>query len=147
MKYKIISVESRKGGVGKTTAALNLSALLVERGYKTLLLDVDITGTSIEGSYNSAFWKGKINSIKQNKKDINLLKIFHDVFLKGEGLPEFSFENGSNNEIGVFNTENNNNFIISPNKINIFNSEIYNDDSSLICDPIKSAFQIPQISK
>ena len=48
MKYKIISVESRKGGVGKTTAALNLSNLLVERGYKVLLLDIDITGTSIE---------------------------------------------------------------------------------------------------
>lgn len=134
MKYKIISVESRKGGVGKTTAALNLSALLVERGYKTLLLDIDITGTSIEGSYNSAFWKGKINSIKQNKKEINLLKIFHDVFLKGEGLPEFSNENSGNSEMEVFNTENNN-FIISSNKINIFNSEIYNDDSGLICDP------------
>ncbi|GHU13875.1 hypothetical protein FACS189441_2260 [Betaproteobacteria bacterium] len=135
MKYKIISVESRKGGVGKTTAALNLSALLVERGYKTLLLDVDITGTSIEGSYNSAFWKGKINSIKQNKKDINLLKIFHDVFLQGKGLPKFSFENGSSNKVDIFNSESKNDFIISANKINIFNSEIYNDDLSLICDP------------
>jgi len=30
--YKIISVESRKGGVGKTTAALNLSLLLRAEG-------------------------------------------------------------------------------------------------------------------
>lgn len=45
--FKIISVESRKGGVGKTTAALNLADLLVEKGYKVLLLDLDITGTSI----------------------------------------------------------------------------------------------------
>lgn len=134
MKYKIISVESRKGGVGKTTAALNLSNLLVERGYKTLLLDIDITGTSIEGSYNSAFWKGKINPIKQNNKDINLLRIFHDVFLKGEALPIFSFDSESLNKTNVLHSGNNN-FIISGNKINIFNSEIYNDDSSLICDP------------
>jgi hypothetical protein len=135
MKYKIISVESRKGGVGKTTAALNLSALLVERGYKTLLLDVDITGTSIGGSYNSAFWRGKINFIKQNEKEINLLKIFHDIFMKGEGLPKFSFENGSNSKVEIFNSKSKNGFIISANSINIFNSEIYNEDSSLICDP------------
>lgn len=134
MKYKIISVESRKGGVGKTTAALNLSNLLVERGYKVLLLDIDITGTSIEGSYNSAFWKGKINPIKQDDKEINLLKIFHDIFLKGESLPIFSFDSEGINKINVFNFGNNN-FIISENKINVFNSEIYNDDSSLICDP------------
>jgi len=135
MKYKIISVESRKGGVGKTTAALNLSNLLVERGYKTLLLDIDITGTSIEGSYNSTFWKGKINPIKQNKKEINLLKIFHDVFLEGECLPKFSLEDGSNNTVDIFNLESKNDFIVSANKINIFNSEIYSDDSNLICDP------------
>lgn len=132
MKYKIISVESRKGGVGKTTAALNLSNLLVERGYKVLLLDIDITGTSIEGSYNSAFWRGKINPIKQGDKEINLLKIFHDIFLKGEGLPNFYLKNNDNDNFKV----SNDNFVIVDNKINIFNSEIYNNnDSSLICDP------------
>lgn len=141
MNYKIISVESRKGGVGKTTAALNISNLLVEKGYKVLLLDVDITGTSIEGSYNSSFWMGRINPVKQNGKEINLLEIFHNNFLKGEGIPIFSL----NNEDIIYNERGfkqahdfveNKNFIISENKINIFNSEIYNNnDSSLICDP------------
>lgn len=50
------SIESRKGGVGKTTVALNLGAKLLEVGYKVLLLDCDITGTSISecifGEYN-----------------------------------------------------------------------------------------------
>ena len=124
MEYKIISVESRKGGVGKTTAALNLSNLLVKEGYRTLLLDVDITGTSIEGSYSSAFWRENIYPVKQNKKEVNLLSIFNDLFLKGEGLPKFSFEE-----------DNKNDFVISADKINIFNSEMFNDDSGLICDP------------
>lgn len=38
--YKIISVESRKGGVGKTTVAINLASLLHERGYNVLLIDL-----------------------------------------------------------------------------------------------------------
>lgn len=126
MNYTIISVESRKGGVGKTTAALNLSNILIEKGYNILLLDVDITGTSIAGSYNSSFWKEKINPIKLNDKDANLLEIFHNTFMKGEGLPIFSINDDKGD------------FYIVRKKINIFNSEIYNDDnnnSSLICDP------------
>jgi len=68
MDYKVISVESRKGKVGKTTAALNLSYLLSKQGYSFLLLDIDITGTSISVSNSSSFWAGQINPIKWNKK-------------------------------------------------------------------------------
>ena len=41
---KIISVASQKGGVGKTTTALNLSYILSMMGEKTLLLDGDPQG-------------------------------------------------------------------------------------------------------
>lgn len=38
----IISVVSTKGGVGKTTVAANLAALLADLGYDTLLVDADV---------------------------------------------------------------------------------------------------------
>lgn len=41
MTMKTISITTQKGGVGKTTSALTLSAGLTERGYRVLLIDAD----------------------------------------------------------------------------------------------------------
>ena len=49
-----IAITYEKGGVGKTTTAVNLSAILAEKGYKVLLVDLDLQSyaTSYFDMYN-----------------------------------------------------------------------------------------------
>jgi hypothetical protein len=135
-KWVIVSVESRKGGVGKTTAALNLARIYRQRQYAVLFLDVDITGTNAADALDSPFWKDITHVVRHADKDdhppANLLQLFQAKFMAGQGIAKFSIEPVSQEY----------SLTIAQDHINVLGSQIYDFDTSrphhngpLICKP------------
>ena len=121
--YIIVSVESRKGGVGKTTVVLNLAKLLM-KNYHVLVLDVDVTGTSINAIQNTSVWKKSTKLLTDGMdKPINLLKFFKEHYLCGENSIRFS-KNPIGTEVKVYD-----------DYVNVIGSELYARNGSLLYDP------------
>lgn len=67
---KIISIINQKGGVGKTTTAVNLAAYLADKGKKTLLIDEDSQGNSTSGLLDQVEFKGNLYDVLLNDQPV-----------------------------------------------------------------------------
>ena len=85
-KY-IIAVASGKGGVGKSTIALNVASALAELGHKTGLLDLDIYGPSLPITMGVNDNPQVVNEQKIIPIEKNNLKLMSFGFISGNQAP------------------------------------------------------------
>ena len=92
---KTIAITNQKGGVGKTTTAINLTACLAEIGKKILLIDLDPQGNSTSGLglragsatvYEVLMGRATINSAVVETGIPNLRLLPADIRLAGAEL-------------------------------------------------------------
>ena len=93
---KIIAVVNQKGGVGKTTTAVNVSSVLAKKGKKVLLIDADPQGNATSG----------LGIDKNTEKSV------YDVFINDVNIEETIIESSVKN------------LYVCPSNINLAGAEV-----------------------
>ena len=93
LKYisMILSIINHKGGTGKTTSAINISAYLSALNYKVLLVDLDSQSNSTQGLMSTNDYT-MFDAVKSNEIDLNRFFKYND------NLSVFA---SSNNMVGL----------------------------------------------
>lgn len=79
---KIVSIVNQKGGVGKTTTAVNMSACLAVKDKSVLLVDLDPQANAVSGV-----------GIDKNSVDLSI----YDVLVSGEDIQDVIIDTGIKN--------------------------------------------------
>lgn len=92
---KVILVASGKGGTGKTMFSVNMGAVLAQRGYRVMLLDMDM------GMRNMDIYLGMENRVVYNIMDVlsGICRISKAV-IKADGFDSLYFMAASPNKDG-----------------------------------------------
>ena len=73
---RIIAISNQKGGVGKTTTTVNLSAALAAQGQRVLLIDLDPQGNASSGlGYPRAEVTAGVYDVLLGYKDLDSVRL------------------------------------------------------------------------
>src|SRR3954452_5160184 len=75
----IYAIANQKGGVGKTTTAVNVAACIAEAGYETLLVDVDAPANATVGLGRSQHLEPNLYDVLRGAADVADALISTDI--------------------------------------------------------------------